>query len=329
MQLTSESVRFRSADWIHRSRSSRDVFELELDGLRRDMGRRGGLILDREGLEEALRTALGPEAVIEEMRAVDLFRYVRRVIVRVEGLSIPLGRPALRRLLAFYAGDDWPVEEMPLTELLDRVSGVEVTAEGAPGWLDEPVLFALLGRGIAQSQRYTRQRDEGFERREAFRRQYERVLSAVRQAEREGAGTKDYAEYVHERAFQALAPDDQRDLAPLLDLQVEMDRELERTTFRSMTRAERIAIRMETRRRIFGDDISDLLFVRDEAMERYELDRLALAEDASLAPEDRAGALGKRRDQLRVELARLGVYVSFPDEARAPDADADAAGRQR
>jgi hypothetical protein len=320
MLLTSESVRFRSAEWIRVSRDARgeSVFEMELDGLTREMGRRGGLILDRDGLAATLQNALGPDAVLEDMRVADLLRNVRRVNVRLQGMSIPLGRRALRRLLNHFAGWETPIEDMPLTELLDRVSGVEVTAAGAPGWLDEPTLLALLGRGLGKFQRSEPVRDPEAARRQAFHLQYEDVVNAVRTARRQVAGQKDAADRVYQEAYDVLAANDQLDVVPLLDLHVEMEQELDRTNFRSMSRAERIAARIETRRRIFGDDATNLLFNRDEAMERYELDRLALEGNERLSARQKARRLARRRQALKVELARQGIYVSFPDEAPRP-----------
>jgi hypothetical protein len=319
MVLTSESARFRSGEWIRAAVDARGdrVFEVELDALLRDMGRRGGLILDREGLAAAMQSALGPDAVLENMRVSDLLRNVRRVSVRLQGMSIPLGPRALRRLLNHFAGWEIPIEEMALTELLDRVSGVEVTAKGAPGWLDQATLTALLGRGLAKYQRPERAPDPEAARRQAFQLQYEDVLVAVKQAERQVAGTKDAAERLYQAAYDILAANNQLDVVPLLDLHVQMEQELERTNFRSLSMADRLASQMETRRRVFGDDASNLLFSQDEAMVRYEIDRLALEEDPALTRGQKVRRLSRRREALKVELAQQGVYVSFPDEAPA------------
>jgi hypothetical protein len=266
-----------------------------------------------------LQAALGPDANLEQMRVIDLLRGVRRVEVRFEGMSIPLGPRALRRLITHFAsGADWPIEEMPLSALLEQVSGVEVNAFGAQGWLDEPTIVALLGRSIGKAQRAERTHDADFERRQAYQARYRRVLEAVHKAQRDIAGTKDASERLYEAAYEALDPAEQPELTPLLDLYVQLDRELERTSLRSMTRAERIALRIQTRRQVFGDDLTDLLFKRDEAMERYELDRLALAADTTLSAEERAEKLGERRTALAVELAQRGIYVSFPDAADVP-----------
>jgi hypothetical protein len=318
--FTSESARFRSGDWISLSRDTRGdkVFQVELDGLLGDMGRRGSLILDRDGLMQALQAALGPEANLEQMRVIDLLRGVRRVEVRFEGMSIPLGPRQLRRLLTHFAsGADWPIQEMPLSALIEQVSGVEVNAFGAQGWLDDPTIVALLGRSIGKAQRADRTRDADFERRVAYQARYRRVLEAVHRAERDVAGTKDASDRLYDAAYDNLEPAAQQELAPLLDLYVQLDRELERTYSRSMTRAERIAQRIETRRQVFGDDLTNVLFKRDEAMERYELDRLALQADTSLSARARAAKLDERRTALAVELAQQGIYVSFPDAADA------------
>jgi lipase chaperone LimK len=63
--------------------------------------------------------------------------------------------------------------------------------------------------------------------------------------------------------------------------------------------------------------MADLLFSRDEAMERYEVDRLGLEADPSLSVEQKAQRLRERREALKVELAAQGTFVSFPDETAA------------
>jgi hypothetical protein len=339
----SESARFRSLEWLRLSQDERlgTVVDLELDGLIQDMGGRGGLVLDRVGLTEALRAVLGEDVAVADVPAAELVRRVGRVRVRLQGLSLPLGPRVLRRVLQHVVGPDVPLDVVSVDELIDRLSGLELTAAGAPGLLDEPTLSALVGGALARSQRARQARDPEFDQRRALRIQYAAVVSAAREARRESSSA-DGHDRVYDRAYDRLVAADQAAATPLLELHLELEQELERTHFPSMTRAERIALRGEARRRIFGDDVAALLFVRDEAMERYEVDRLALEADTSLSAEDRAGRLAERRDALRVELAKLGTYVSFPDEARprrqvygaepetfADPAEGDAGGRGR
>ena len=81
---------------------------------------------------------------------------------------------------------------------------------------------------------------------------------------------------------------------------------------------------------VFGVQVAELLFTREEAMERYEVDRLTLEADASLSGEEKAQRLQERRAALKVELAAQGSYVSFPDEGRdAPDPAEAGEGRSR
>jgi len=316
MLLTSESSLFRSGEWIHVQRNERGerLFEVELDGLVRQMGRRGGLVLDREGLARALQAVLGPDAVLEDMRVADLLKGARSVTVRFQGMSVPLGPPALKRLLSHFAGET-PIEEMPLTELLDKVSGIEVTGRGAPGWLDEATLMSVFGPGLGRYQRVEHANDPERARRRELRRQYEEVESAVSRARRRLAGTRDVGKHLHEEAYDELAAKGQLDVAPLLDLHVELEQELERTTFKSMSLPDRIRNRMEVRRRIFGDDLTNLLFSRDEAIGQYDIGRLALEADQELPPAEKARRLQALRSTLKVQLAKQGVYVAFPDEA--------------
>jgi hypothetical protein len=317
MLLTSEAGWFRSGEWIRVQRNERGerLFEVELDGLVRQMGPRGVLVLDRKGLAQALQAVLGPDAVLEDMRVADLLKGCRRVTVRLHGMSVPLGPRALRRLLSHFAGWDTPIEEMPLTELLDKLSGLEVTARGAPGWLDEPMLMNLLGRGLGRYQRVERAHDPERAQRRALRRQYEEVENAVRQSRRRLAGSRDVGARLYQEAHDELVAREQLDVVPILDLYVELEQELERTTFKSMTLADRIRNRLEVRRRVFGDDLTNLLFSRDEAIDRYDIDRLALEADQELSPAQKARRLRVRRDALKVELAKQGIYVGFPDEA--------------
>jgi hypothetical protein len=230
-------------------------------------------------------------------------------------MRIPLGERALKRILTHFAGNDWPIEEMPLSALFEQLSGVEVSADGAPGLLDEPTVFALLGRGLGRYQRAEKVRDADYERRRAFKLQYADAVNAVRKARRDHAGTREAVDRVYEHAYDVLVANEQLDAAPLLDLHLQLDQELERTNVKSSTVAERIATRLEARRRIFGDEITDLLFTREEAIERYEVDRLALEANAELSPAQKARRLRARRLALKVQLAKQGIYVGFPDES--------------
>jgi hypothetical protein len=329
--LASEWALFRSDQWIQVSSdpAGGKVYDLELDLLTREMGRRGRVVLDREGLAAAVQAALGPEAVLDDMRVADLLRDVRRVRVRFQGMTIPLGQRALRRLLNHFAGYDWPIEDMPLSALFERLSGLELGAQGAPGWLDEPTVSALLGRNLGKFQRSERVRDPDRERRRTFALQYDQAVGAVRKAEREFAGTREATEHLYDHAYDVLAADGQLDAVPLLELHLQLEQELERTTFKSMTLAERIANRVEARRRIYGDDLTNLLFTREEAIERYEIDRLNLEANPELSARQKARGLSARRTALKVELAKQGIYVGFPDESpgrrqfsRVPDVEA-------
>jgi lipase chaperone LimK len=79
-----------------------------------------------------------------------------------------------------------------------------------------------------------------------------------------------------------------------------------------MNRSERIAYRWEARRRAFGPDAAALLFSREEAMERCQIDSLAIEADPGLTDEERTGRIRDRRAALKVELAAQGTYVGFP-----------------
>jgi lipase chaperone LimK len=141
------------------------------------------------------------------------------------------------------------------------------------------------------------------------------VENAVRQSRRRLAGSRDVGARLYQEAHDELVAREQLDVVPILDLYVELEQELERTTFKSMTLADRIRNRLEVRRRVFGDDLTNLLFSRDEAIDRYDIDRLALEADQELSPAQKARRLRVRRDALKVELAKQGIYVGFPDEA--------------
>jgi hypothetical protein len=70
-------------------------------------------------------------------------------------------------------------------------------------------------------------------------------------------------------------------------------------------------------------------FTREEAIERYEIDRLNLEANPELSARQKARGLSARRTALKVELAKQGIYVGFPDESpgrrqfsRVPDVEA-------
>jgi hypothetical protein len=121
---------------------------------------------------------------------------------------------------------------------------------------------------------------------------------------------------VYDEAYRQLLAAGQDDSVPLLDAHLQLESELANADMSGMGRAERIQFRWQARRYAFGEEMASILFSRQEAMERYQVDELTLESDDYSTPRDKARALAERRMRLKVELAAQGSYVAFPDEAQ-------------
>jgi hypothetical protein len=283
----------------------------------------GGLRMDRESLRKLAQTALGTEADVETLSVGQALDRVGRIRVTSQGMSVLVGRRTLVRVLRNLLGSDEPVDDLAMRDVLDRLAGAEVTADGVMGRLSQQDLLAALGGGLlGRIQRPDHAGDPEFAQRTALQRRYQDVEALIREVRREGAAGGEPG-VLYDEAYNRLLKANGADAVPLLDGILRLEDELASALLPSMSRAERIQARWPARRRAFGEDMARLLFGRKEAMERYEIDRLAIAADGAATPEQRAQRLAARRQALKVELAVQGSYVAFSDPAPATAAVAE------
>ena len=312
----SASASFRSGRWLGARRDGAAAIEVDLDELLRDIGA-GGLRLDRETLTQLGQGILGDGVAFEAMSVGDVLDRVGRVRVTSQGLSVVFGRRTLVRVLQQLLGTEERVDTLQVSDVLDRLTGAEVTADGVRDRLDQQTLLAAVGGLLGNVERPTHAADPAFERRQTLQRRYDRVVSLVREIRRELAGAAPDATRLYDEAYNRLLKANEADAVPLLDGHLRMEEELAGALLPSMSRAERVAARWPARRSAFGDEVAELLFGRQEAMERYGIDRLAIEADGALSAEQKKSRLEKRRQALKVELAAQGSYVAFSDPSGA------------
>jgi hypothetical protein len=306
-----------SGSWV-RARRGREAgpVEVRFDDILRAIGT-GGLRMDRESLRKLGQTALGAEADVETLTVGQALDHVGRIRVSSQGMSVLVGRRTLLRVLRNLLGSDEPVDGLAMRDVLDRLAGAEVTADGVMGRLSQQTLLAALGGGLlGRIQRPDHAGDPEFAQRAALQRRYQDVEALIRQVRREGA-TGGEPGALYDETYNRLLKANGADAVPLLDGILRLEDELASALLPSMSRAERIQARWPARRRAFGEDMARLLFSRKEAIERYEIDRLAIAADEAATPQARAQRLAARRQALKVELAAQGSYVAFSDPAPA------------
>jgi lipase chaperone protein len=319
----SDSPRFRSRGWLRPVRGEQ-AFEVQFDELMEDLTD-GGLRLDREALTSLGQAAVGEDVAFEDLTVGGVLDRVGQVRVRSQGMSVVLGRRTLVRILRNLLGTDARVEDLGVREVLDGLAGAEVTGDGVSGRLDQHALLAAFDGILERVKRPDHAGDPGFDQRRALQLRYGRVAALVRQLRREGFAGVERGQ-VYDEAYNRLLKAGQADSVPLLDGHLVLEEELAGARLAGLSRPERIASRFEARRKAFGAELAAQLFGRQEAMERYQLDRLAIAGDAALTAEEKASRLQQRREALKVELAALGSYLSFPaaEPVAEPLAAADA-----
>jgi hypothetical protein len=285
------------------------------------------LVLDRRALANRIQRLIGNDIPVREARLRHLFDRVPRMRVSFQGNSILLDREALRRLAKRVVGTDVAIDDVRLGDLLDN--DLSFDAASLPQSLGDEALAASLRRilGNLAARRSMDPRrgwiervnpvlDARFQERQELRQKYLEVKTLVRQVRLEGY-TGENAGVLYDECEQRLLSANQADSVPLLEGHFRLEEEMDGGDVKSMSQAERIAFRWEARRRAFGPERADLLFATDEAMERYEIDRLAIEADRSASKQQKDARLAKRRSALKVELAAKGTYVSFPDETQA------------
>jgi hypothetical protein len=322
----------RSGAFLSMQRDERGgpILEVQLDAMLKQLG--SGVVLERPALLQLLQGVVGEDPEIESRPVADVLARVRLVRVTSSGLSLTIGRRVIVRALSHLIGADDTLQQMTVGEVLDGIAGARLTPQGIAGLLDQDVVTSLLGRDLDAAQRPIPVRDPLFLRRQTVQRRWALVTDLVSDLRRNrsvGAvqDVPHYAKDPRRRSAKAesdalyneghdwLVAQQQQACIPLLDGYLRLEEELAAVQAGTTTRAERIPLRWQARRTVFGEPMATLIFGRDEAMERYEVDRLALEADETVSAADKAQRLRARREALKVELAAQGSYVSFPDEA--------------
>jgi hypothetical protein len=321
-QRTSRRGAFTGTGLKSVERGQNRALEIRLDDLMTEISDSGFSSLDRKALLDMGQLALGTDEPVELMRLADVLERIPSVRILTEGRSIVLGPRAIR-LLARLAvdGRTGAVDELTVGELLDALPSIALNSDGSPRRLDrrsQRLADAVFG----SVRRVDAARDPRFNERLDLENRYERIAQLVEDLKREGFSGDEDRNAVYDEAYNRLLTANEESAIPLLDGHLRLEEELDRINPRSMSHAERIQFRWEARRLAFGEETAKMLFARQEAMERYQVDKLALEADDYSEPSEKARRLARRQNELKVELAAMGSYVGFPDAAPRP---ADAA----
>lgn len=307
------------------TRGKDQALEIRLDDLMTEIGSAGFSSLDREALLDMAQRALqtpGKEEPVELMRVADVLEGIPSVRILTEGRSVVLGPRAIR-LLARLAldGQALTLDELTVGELLDALPPIALNKDGSPRRLDrrsEKLADAIFG-GV---RKVDHARAPGFSERLVLEQRYERVVELVEDLRRDGFTGDGDRNAVYDEAYNRLLTSNEENAIALLDGHLRLEEEIDNADMRSLSHAERIQFRWEARRLAFGDETAKMLFGRQEAMERYQVDKLALEADDYSAPGEKAKRLEKRRKDLKVELAAMGSYVGFPSASDREEATA-------
>ena len=343
---TAQASMLRSDAFLTMRRDERGgpTLEVQLDAMIEQLG--SGVVLERPALLRILHVVVPDDPEIESKPVSDVLGAVTRVRVISSGLSLTIGQRVIVRALSHLIGAEGTLEQMRVGEVLDGIVGAKLTSDGIAGLLDEGVVTSLLGSALDVAQRPAPVRDPLFLRRQTVQRRWALVQELVKELRRNPVveaqpGVPHLAQDPRRRTAEAerdavyneghdrLVARQQRACIPLLDGYLRLEAELAATRAGTTTRGERIPLRWEARRKVFDPPMVALLFGRDEALEHYEVDRLAFEADESLSAADKAQQLRARRSALKVELAAQGSYVSFPDEAGPGEVGAAGEGRGR
>ncbi len=301
------------------------VLEISLDDLVRVNLSDASVVFDRDAATELVQALLGTREPLESILLVDLLKKAPRVRVTWRGISVELGEQMMVLLARRIVGQDVPLRDIRVGDLLEALPDVHLGQDGTPTVAGGEELSRDLGEVLSRAGRFERARDARFLERRDLELQYAKLSALVGQIEQEGLAAAG-PDALYEEALGRLFDSGDSEAVPLLEGRRLLDQELATADFRDMTLAERIAFRSEARRRAFGDEAATTLFGRQEAIERYQIDILALEEDATLDEAGRAGRMEERREALRIELAAQGSYVGFVGEDRA---SVDATLRER
>jgi len=278
---------------------------------------------DRRTVGGMAQTLVGDREPVDAMSVGRFLDLVPRLRLTYGEMSIVVEREALTRIAQSLAGGDATVDDVRVGVLLDRLpyfqarvlirrarlaGRLQEALSGAPH--DGPIATALR-EAIGDIEPVSLAHDAGFAERRAMQLQYAATVRIVKDIQRAGSTGLD-RDTIYDQAFYRLVEQDRVEAVPLLDGYRRLQEELASDRLVSMTYPERIAYRWEARRRAFGPEAATLLFSREEAMERWQIDSLRLQADPALTEEERTGRIRDRREALKVELAAQGTYVGFP-----------------
>jgi len=289
------------------------TLEVRVDDLIDFLGSTGASSVDRSVLRLLARGVMPGTRRIERVTLGDILARYPRVRIVVEGRSVVFGRLAMRALARRLVGATGrPIDDTTVGELLDAMPAVRIAPDGTPS-TDESTVGPLRAL-LASIRKQDPSRDARFAERVELQARYRLVLDVIQELRLEGAirgGSDPY-----DAAYARLIDAGREDAIPLLDGALKLKTELDGIDGSTLSRPERIASRWEARRVAFGDDVASLLFGRQEALERYQIDTLRISSNKRLSQAAKARRLARRRTQLKVELAAQGSYVGFVDEAR-------------
>jgi hypothetical protein len=270
--------------------------------------------IDRAAFLEAARQVLGRDVKVEDVRLGDLLDRLQAASSdQAANLPARWVLVALARSMTGYRG---PIEEMRLGEFLNRLRPLEVrTAEGQRV-VDGSGLVDLARGWLGPVGRVDHAADPLRSERSALQLSQAAAATIVAQVRRDGFGQGD-RDAVYEEARRRLLESEHGDAARLLDGLRWIEEEVAAAAPQPTTRAEEIAVLQSARVNAFGPQMAGLLFSRDAAMERFELDRLRIEADPKLTDLWRAVLLRARREALRVEMAAEGTLVGFVDSVSA------------
>lgn len=289
------------------------ILEISLEDYVQGISAKGGVVLDRAALEGAIQDLVESSEPLEAIHLQDLLAVAPRIRVSWHGISADLNRNSVLFLARRVVGRDFPVREITVGDLLTALPDISLSSPNSSLVTGEADLHSF-SQQLRKVERFERTRTpEGLES-HALQTEYLGVTAMLEQIRRDGSVSGEEA--VYDAAFGRLFDQDRADAVPLLDAHRRLQEEVAATDLRSMTLSERISFRAEARRRAFGEEMAGKLFARQETIERYQVDLLALKSDPSLSDADRAERIADRQMQMKVELAEIGSQSGFVGQDR-------------
>ncbi len=170
-----------------------------------------------------------------------------------------------------------------------------------------------LWRKIQQSLRVERVHHSGdkkWKERSIARKDYRKVRNALRDLRAQGLE----GDALYAAAEQQLHAAHGPGVLKILDGYRQLEEELASDDLNSMSPEERLEYIHNARQYAFGEDTAHMLFFKDEARDRYNLQERALHEAPDLSEDTKQEQISLLRKKLRVDLASQGTSIRFADE---------------